>query len=63
MEDRTLNLIARIQHFYDYMNQRKSDLTEEIIVKNPEVVKHLNAAYEDLQDEFLSSFKEFIYQK
>lgn len=63
MEDKTFTLIARIQHFYDYMSQRKQDLSEEIIVQNPEVVKHLNAAYEDLQEEFLSSFKEFIYQK
>lgn len=63
MEDKTITLIARIQHFYDYMSQRRADLSEEIIVQNPEVVKHLNAAYEDLQEEFLDSFREFIYQK
>lgn len=63
MEDQTLKLLARIQHFYDYMSQRKADLQEEIIIQNPEVVQHLNAAYEDLLEEFHDLFKEYIYQK
>lgn len=63
MIDNSLKLVSKIQHFFDYMHQRKQDLEEEILVHNQEVVKHLNEAYDDFIEEYLDLFKEIIYQK
>lgn len=55
-------LVAKIQHFYEYMQIRKSEIEESLIKKSPDCIRELNLAYEDLAEEYVVLFKEIIYQ-
>jgi len=61
MLDETPKLIARLQHFYEFMNQKKTSLQQDIILKDPEVLQRVNLSYLDLEQEYFNLFKEFIY--
>jgi hypothetical protein len=63
MSTEDTKLVARIQHFYDYMCGRKEEIEDSIMMKSPETIKHLNEAYDDLKEEYTDVFKEFLYQK
>ena len=63
MEDRTVNLVARVQHFYDFMKSRMDDIQDGIITQDPNALKALNHCFDELEGEYLDLFKEFIYKK
>ena len=56
-------LVAKIQHFFDYMQHRKEEIEDSIMMKTPETIKCLNEAYDDLREEYVDTFKEFLYRK
>lgn len=61
LNDETCKLVARLQHFYDFMNQKKESLQQDIILKDPEVLQRVNLSYLEIENEFFNLFKEFIY--
>jgi hypothetical protein len=61
LNEETCKLVARLQHFYDFMNQKKLSLQQDIILKDPAILHRVNLSYLDLEEEYFNLFKEFIY--